>query len=156
MGAQGVYPRIATTGGVAATTRPRWLARAGGIVVAVGMFVSALAMWTLIPGIVLWIAPKFLAGHQLAYPLTLLGVCAAMVVLGVFLGRLNRLYCRLMAVAQGRGRPAAWRRPLCNDNEGRLQGGVLDAILVTSVTVAAITMSVWFIFFAECSGGGCY
>jgi hypothetical protein len=156
MGAQGVYPRIRTTGGVAAATRPRWFARVAGIAVGVGMFVCALAMWTLIPTLILWIAPKFLAGHQLAYPLTLLGVIAAMVLLGVVLGRLNQLYCRLMDIAQGRGRPSAWRRPLCNDNEGRLQGGVLDAILVTSVTVAAVAMSVWFVFFAECTGGACY
>jgi hypothetical protein len=155
MAAHGVHPAVRATGGIAATTPPRWLARAAGVTVAVSMFAFALAIWTLIPALVLWIAPKFLLGHQLAVPLTLGGVVAAMVVLGLVLSRLNRLYCRLMSIAEARGRPSAWRRPLCNDNEGRLPSGIMDTILVTSVMAAAGALGVWFFFIADCSGGSC-
>jgi hypothetical protein len=155
MAAHGVHPAMRATGGIAATTPPRWLARAAGISVAVAMFVFALAMWTLIPALVLYIAPKFLLGQQFAVPLTLLGVVAAMVLLGLVLSRLNHLYCRLMSIAEGRGRPSAWRRPLCNDNEGRLPSGIMDTILVTSVMAAVGTLGVWFFFVADCSGATC-
>ena len=154
MAAHGVRPAIRARGGIAATTPPRWFAKAGGISVAVAMFVFALAMWTAVPALVLWVAPKFLAGHELAVPLTLGGVIAAMVLLGVVLARLNRVYCRLMSIAEGRGRPA-WRRPLCNDNEGRLPSGIMDTILVSSVMVAIGTLLVWFFFVADCSSGTC-
>ena len=119
------------------------------------MFVFALAMWTAVPALVLWVAPTFLAGNQLAVPLTLAGVIAAMVLLGVVLHRLNHLYCRLMSIAEARGRPSAWRRPLCNDNEGRLPSGIMDTILVTSVMAAIGTLLVWFFFVADCSGASC-
>ena len=156
MAAHGVHSAIRATGGIAATTPPRWLARAGGIAVAVAMFVCALALWTLVPGAVLWAAPRFLAGHEYAMALTLAGVVVAMVLLGSVLARLNHLYCRLMAIAEARGRPSAWRRPLCNDNEGRLPTGVLDTILVSSVMVAIVALSVWFFTFADCTSGSCY
>jgi hypothetical protein len=155
MAAHGVHPAIRARGGIAATTPPPWFARAAGIGVGVVMFVCAFAMWTVIPGAVLWAAPKFLLGHQFAVPITLAGVVGAMVVLGVALARLNRLYCRLMCIAEQGGRPSAWRRPLCNDNEGRMQGGAMDTILVSSVMAAILALGVWFFFLADCSSGSC-
>jgi hypothetical protein len=119
------------------------------------MFALALAMWTIAPAVVLWFAPRFVAGHELAYLLTLVGVAVVMMALGAVLVGLNRIYCRLMAIAQGRGRPSAWLRPLCNNNEGRLPSGVLDAVVVTSVLAALLAFAVWFVFFAECHGGSC-
>ena len=155
MAAHGVHPAIRARGGIAATTPPRWLARAAGITVGVVMFAAAFAMWTVIPAMVLWVAPKFLLGNELAVPLTLGGVVVAMVVLGMALARLNRLYCRLMSIAEARGRPSAWRRPLCNDNEGRLPSGIMDTILVSSVMAAIGALGVWFFFVADCSGATC-
>ena len=155
MAAHGVHPAMRATGGIAATTPPRWFARAAGIGVGAVMFVCAFAMWTVIPAMVLWVAPKFLLGHQFAVPITLGGVAGAMMVLGFALARLNRLYCRLMCISEQRGRPSAWRRPLCNDNEGRIQGGVLDTVLVSSVMAAVIALGVWFFFVADCSGASC-
>jgi hypothetical protein len=156
MAAHGVHPAIRARGGIAATTPPRWLARAAGIAVAAAMFACAMALWTLVPGAVLWAAPRFLAGHEYAMALTLAGVVVAMGLLGSVLARLNRLYCRLMSIAEGRGRPSAWRRPLCNDDEGRLPTGVLDRILVSSVMVAIVALVVWWVALAECTSGSCY
>jgi hypothetical protein len=155
MAAHGVHPAIRATGGIAAPTAPRWFARAAGIGVGAVMFAFAFAMWTLIPALVLWIAPQFLLGSELAVPLTVAGVVVAMVALGFGLARLNRLYCRLMCIAEQRGRPSAWRRPLCNDNEGRLQGGLIDTVLVSSVMAAIVALGAWFFFVADCSSGTC-
>jgi hypothetical protein len=155
MGVQSVYPGIRAAQGALATRGQRRLARAAGVAVGVAMFACALALWTVIPAAVLFVVPRLFAGQDAAYLVTLVGVAGAMVVAGRGLVRLNHLYCRLMGIAEGRGKPPAWRRPLCNDQEGRCSGGVLDAILVASVIAAAIALAVWLLFFGECYGGGC-
>jgi hypothetical protein len=82
-------------------------------------------------------------------------VGAAMLAATLALVRLNSLYCRLMGIAERHARPPAWRRPLSNVDEGRLSGGILDVIMVVSVLAATVAIAVWFLFFAECYGGGC-
>jgi hypothetical protein len=127
---------------------------AAGAVVGV-MFVSAFAMWTVIPAAVL-VGIYELAGEpQLQALLLGAGLVGAMTGTALVLHWLNGVYCRLIGKQPARRGARPWGRPLCNPNEGRPETGVLEGVMIASFLAAFTTLVIWFMFVAECRGGGC-
>ena len=131
-------------------------------VVAAMMFVCAFALWTVAPAVVFWAVPHISAsgswlldGADWAPAVAVVGALAAALVLGQILAKLNALYCRLTAREFRPALEDAWRRPLCNVEEGKRETGLLEAVMVSSVITAATAFVVWFFFIAECSAAGC-
>ena len=130
--------------------------------VAVAMFVCAFALWTAAPAVVFWVVPRLsgsgswlLDGADWAPVLAVAGAVAGALLLGQLLAKLNGLYCRLTAREFRPGLDAAWRRPLCNAEEGTRESGLLEAVVVSSVITAVVAFVVWFFFIAECTAAGC-
>ena len=142
--------------------RERAMLRVQRYVVGATMFLCAFALWTVAPAVVLWLVPRLsgsgswlLHGANWAPAVAVIGALAGALVLGQALAKLNAFYCRLTA---RQFRPAlgdAWRRPLCNVEEGRRETGLLEAVMVSSVITAVIAFVVWFFFIAECTAAGC-
>ena len=129
--------------------------------VAIGMFVLAFALWTVAPAVVFWVLPRIvgsgslLDGGSTLPVLAIAGAIGSVLLLGQALAKLNALYCRLIKLEHAPGLSASWRRPLCNENEGRREPGILEAVLVSSVLTATVGFVVWFFFIAECTAAGC-
>ena len=142
--------------------RRRGVLRLQRIVVGAAMFVCAFALWTVAPAVVFWLVPRIagpgsslLDGGTTAPLLAVAGAIAGALVLGQLLAKLNGLYCRLTAREYRPALEAAWRRPLCNTEEGKLETGLLEVVTVASVIAAAVGFRVWFFFIAECTAAGC-
>jgi hypothetical protein len=130
--------------------------------VGTAMFVCGFALWTVAPAVVFWLVPRvsgpgswLLDGADYAPLVAVVGAVVGALALAQLLAKLNALYCRLASREFGPGLDEAWRRPLCNENEGRREPGILEAILVSSVLTAGSAFVVWFFFIADCSAGGC-
>ena len=130
--------------------------------VGAAMFVCAFALWTLAPAVVFWVVPRIsgsgswlLDGADWAPVMAVVGALAGALLLGQLLAKLNALYCRLTEREFRPALDAAWRRPLCNAEEGKRETGLLEAVTVSSVITAAIAFVVWFFFIAECTAAGC-
>jgi hypothetical protein len=129
---------------------------AARVTVGTAMFVCAFALWTVAPAWVLWVIPWVVGtGSSVLPALVIGGVVVVGIALGKVLAILNELYCRIIQSEKAPGLDASWRRPLCNAEEGRRPTGLLEAVLVSSALTAAITLAVWFLFFAKCAGGAC-
>ncbi len=131
-------------------------------VVGTAMFVCAFALWTVAPVVVFWLVPRLSESGPSTLEtgshvplLTLVGALALAVLLAQLLARLNAVYCRLIEREFHPGLDAAWRRPLCNAEEGKRETGLLEVVMVSSVITAAIAFVVWFFFIAECTAAGC-
>ncbi len=126
------------------------------------MFACAFALWTVAPAVVFWVVPRIsgsgswlLDGADWAPVLAVVGALAGALLLAQLLAKLNALYCRLTAREFRPALEDAWRRPLCNAEEGKRETGLLEAVMVSSVITAAAAFVIWFFFIAECSAAGC-
>ena len=152
----------ARTGSAVRVEHERGVLRIKRVAVGTAMFVCAFALWTVAPAVVFWLVPRLsgsgsglLDGADFAPVLAVAGALAGALALGQALAKLNALYCRLAAREFHPALDAAWRRPVCNESEGRREPGILEAILVSSVLTASVAFVVWFFFIAECTAGGC-
>jgi hypothetical protein len=123
---------------------------AAGVVV-VAMVVAALAMWTVVPYVWLWIASHLSKSQAPAmgpYMVVLFGVIASIVVLGWLLGRLNGLYGRITgshAIASIR---PAWLKSMRDEPDKPHGTTVMEAVIVISVILALVVMGFWFFVLA--------
>ena len=133
----------------------------GSRVGATGLFVlmsiGGFAMWIVAPVAWLWIGSQLTESRRpdgTLYALVAVGLIGTMAVLGLLLGRLNRIHGAITGrvtqktIARSR---LAWTRPQSASDEGRAPVNALEVIMVFCVVIAGILFFVWFFFFAGSS-----
>ena len=120
---------------------------AAGFVLAV-MVLGAVSMWTVIPFGWLWIGSRL--SHTQApsggpYMIVFFGIVCSIIAMAWVLSRLNQLYVRITGSAQLPQRYLpAWRKSLSDERELPQGMSVLEAVILSSVLLAALAMVVWF------------
>jgi hypothetical protein len=117
------------------------------------MAAGSIALWTLVPAGVLWLASRLTAtagapstGILLAIAV---GVPTAMVLSAGALVRIERLYTRMTGFASAPVVPG-WRRSL-SDSNALGPTSVLEKMMIASVVLAVIALATWFFAFAGSS-----
>jgi hypothetical protein len=131
--------------------RPVGWSAAAALVVTV-MVVGAFSMWTAIPFAWLWIGSRL--SHTQApeggpYMVVFFGIVTSIIAMSWVLSRLNRLYVRITGSEQLPERYLpAWRKSLSDERATTRGMNVLEAVILTSVLLAAVAMAAWFFVIA--------
>jgi hypothetical protein len=128
---------------------------AGSVVLVILMAVFSVLMWLGAPVFWLWLASQIASSSQPSlgiYLLVLVGIIVSMVVLGKFLGWLNRMHQQLTGNLPQRREQTVWLKSMRAERESHREHGVLGLVMAWSVSVALTLFGIWFFFFAE--GGG--
>lgn len=121
------------------------------------MSIGGFAMWIATPVAWLWIGSQLTESKRpdgTLYVLVAIGILVTMTILGLLLGRLNRIHGAITGritertIASSR---VAWSRPMTASDEGRAPVNALEVIMVVCVVIAGILFFVWFFFFAGSS-----
>ncbi len=111
------------------------------------MVLAALSMWTAIPLGWVWVASQISKGQAPSggpYMVVLFGFVTSILIISWVLGRLNRVYIHLTGERDvGPIRPR-WLKSLRDSEAPRANPTVLEAVIVTSVILAIISMTLWF------------
>jgi hypothetical protein len=117
----------------------------------VAMSVAALLLWVGIPIGWLWIGSQLVSSSQPSmgpYAVVAIGIVASVVIDAMILSRLNRTYQRVTD-SDGQVRiQLPWMKSMRGERDSGRQTTVLDIILVGSVTLAGLTMLLWWVFLA--------
>lgn len=120
-------------------------------VVFLAMLLAAFSLWTAIPLIWVYIASKvshtqFPSGGP--YAVVAVGIIASIIFIAWLIGRLNNLYIRITGTNQlGPMRPT-WMRSMRDAAPERGSVSVVEAVLMTSVLLAAVALTIWFFLLA--------
>jgi hypothetical protein len=120
-------------------------------VVFLAMLLAAFSLWTAIPLSWVYIASKvshtqFPSGGP--YAVVIVGVLTSVVFTAWLIGRLNNLYIRITGTNQlGPMRPT-WMRSMRDAAPMRGSVTVVEAVLMTSVMLAAVALTIWFFLLA--------
>jgi hypothetical protein len=110
------------------------------------MLLLALSLWTLVPLAWLWIGSQ-LAATQFPslgpYAIVLFGVIGSILVVAWVIGLMNELYLRLTGSHTVEPIRLGWMRSM-RDSELRQPLTLLEAVVIGSVVIAAISFVVWF------------
>jgi hypothetical protein len=122
---------------------------AGAVFVA--MLLAAFALWTAIPLSWVYIASKvshtqFPSGGP--YAVVALGFVATVLIDAWLIGRLNRLYVRITGTNRLEPIRPAWMRSMRDTGPAQRSVTVVEAVLMSSVMLAALALTVWFFLFA--------
>lgn len=121
------------------------------------MSLGGFAMWIATPVAWLWIGSQLTESRRpdgTLYALVAVGILLTMTVLGLLLGRMNRIHGELtgrITATTRRNERLAWTRPQSASEEGRSAVNALEVIMVVCVVVAGILFFVWFFAFAGSS-----
>jgi hypothetical protein len=125
--------------------------KAAATVLIVAMSIAALFLWVGIPLGWLWIGSQLVSSSQPSmgpYAVVAVGIVGSVVIDAMILSRLNRTYMRVTE-SDGQVRlQLPWMRSLRGERESGRETSVLDIILIGSVTLAGLTMFLWWIFLA--------
>ncbi len=136
---------------------PSRASRLGATGLVVLMSIGGFAMWVATPVAWLWIGSQLTESRRpdgTLYALVAVGMITTMAVLGILLGRINRIHGAITGritdamLAHSR---VAWHRPQSASDEGRTPVNALEVIMVVSVVILGILFFVWFFFFAGSS-----
>jgi hypothetical protein len=114
-------------------------------------------MWIVTPVAWLWIGSQLTESRRpdgTLYVLVAVGMIGTMAVLGVLLGRMNRIHGAITGrITENTMRSSrlAWTRPQSASEEGRAPANALEVIMVVCVVIAGILFFVWFFAFAGSS-----
>lgn len=121
------------------------------------MSIGGFAMWIATPVAWLWIGSQLTESRRpdgTLYVLVAVGIIGTMTVLGLLLGRLNKIHGAMtgrITATTVRNARLAWTRPMAGANEGRAPVNALEVIMVVCVVIAGILFFVWFFLFAGSS-----
>jgi hypothetical protein len=120
---------------------------AAGFVIAV-MVLGAFSMWTVIPLGWIWVGSMLSKTQQPSggpYMIVFFGIVCSVIAMAWALGRLNRLYMRITGSTQLPTRYLpAWKKSLSDERESPYGPSVLEAVILTSVLLAAVALAIWF------------
>ena len=117
----------------------------------VAMSVAALFLWVGIPIGWLWIGSQLVSSSQPSmgpYAVVAIGIIASVVIDAMILSRLNRTYQRVTGTDGQVRLQLPWMKSMRGERESGRSTSVLDIILVGSVTLAGLTMFLWWVFLA--------
>jgi len=123
---------------------------AAGLVV-VAMLLAAFSLWTAIPLSWIYIASKlshtqFPSGGP--YAIVIVGILASVLFIAWLIGRLNNLYVRITGTNRlGSMRPT-WLKSMRDTSPSDHSVTVVEAVLMSSVMLAALALTVWFFLLA--------
>jgi hypothetical protein len=133
------------------TPRPNVAKRAGRNVGATFlvcvMVVAALSMWTVIPLGWVWVASQLSEGQAPSggpYMVVFVGFVISVLIVSWILGRLNRAYVALTGERTVASIRPRWLKSLRDSEAPRANPTVLEAVIVTSVVLAIVSMTLWF------------
>jgi hypothetical protein len=125
-------------------------ALAGGVVF-VAMLLAALSIWTAIPLSWIYIGSK--VSHTQfpstgPYFVVAAGIVVSVLLVAWLLGRLNRLYVQVTGTNRLAPMRPTWLKSMRDTPTGPETTTVIEAVLMGSVILAAITLTVWFFLLA--------
>jgi hypothetical protein len=136
------------------TTEARAHNQARGLaagLVFVAMLLAAFSLWTAIPLSWIYIASKvshtqFPSGGP--YAVVIVGILASVLFVAWLLGRLNNLYVRITGTNRVGSMRPAWLKSMRDTSPSDHSVTVVEAVLMSSVMLAALALTVWFFLLA--------
>ena len=125
--------------------------KAAAAVLILAMSIAALFLWVGIPIGWLWIGSQLVSSSQPSmgpYAVVAIGIIASVVIDAMILSRLNRTYQRVTETDGQVRIQLPWMKSMRGERESPRQTSVLDIILVGSVTLAGLSMLLWWVFLA--------
>ncbi len=120
---------------------------AAGVGLVIVMALGSIVVWVVSPAVWLWIASQMTASTQPSlgpYLLVLVGVVLTAVVIGKFLGMVNRAHMRITGRAPDTRKPAKWNRSMRGERAPVNDRGVLEQVMAISVSCALVLFAIWF------------
>ncbi len=113
----------------------------------VAMLVAAFALWTVIPLGWVYVASKvsktqFPSGGP--YAIVAAGILVSVLVDAWLIGRLNSLYIRITGTNRLNPIRPTWLRSMRDATPAYNQVTVVEAVMMSSVLLAAVALTVWF------------
>lgn len=120
-------------------------------VVFLAMLVAAFSLWTAIPLTWIYIASKlsetqFPSGGP--YAVVAVGIIASVLVVAWLIGRLNALYVRVTGTNRLEPMRPNWLRSMRDTAPMQSSVTVVEAVLMSSVMLAALALTLWFFLLA--------
>jgi uncharacterized membrane protein YgcG len=118
------------------------------------MAVGSIVMWLVSPIVWLWIASRMTSSSQPSlgpYLLVLVGMVLTAVVIGKFLGVVNRAHMRVTGRLTNKRDHATWNRSMRGERKAANDRGVLEQVMLISVACALVLFGVWFFTLAGSS-----
>ncbi|HWW66578.1 MAG TPA: hypothetical protein VNY83_01210 [Solirubrobacterales bacterium] len=120
-------------------------------VVFVAMLLAALSLWTAIPLSWIYIASKlshtqFPSGGP--YAIVAVGIIVSILIVAWLIGRLNSLYVRITGTNRLAPMRPAWLKSMRDTAPTPGATTVVEAVLMGSVLLAALTLTIWFFLLA--------
>jgi hypothetical protein len=125
-----------------------------GLVLVLVMAAGSVVMWLVSPIVWLWIASRMTSSSQPSlgpYLLVLVGMALTAVVIGKFLGVVNRAHMRVTGRLQDKREHATWNRSMRGERQSTTDRGVLEQVMLISVGCALALFGIWFFAFAGSS-----
>jgi hypothetical protein len=115
------------------------------------MLLAAFALWTAIPLSWVYIASKlsetqFPSGGP--YAVVAVGIVVSILVVAWLIGRLNNLYVRITGTNRLAPIRPAWLKSMRDTGSIQSNVTVVEAVLMSSVMLAALALTVWFFLLA--------
>ena len=127
---------------------------AAGFALVLVMAAGSIAMWLVSPVVWLWIASRMTSSSQPSlgpYLLVLVGMAVTAVIIGKFLGVINRIHMRVTGRLHDRREHATWNRSMRGERKSTNDRGVLEQVMLISVGCAIVLFGIWFFAFAGSS-----
>jgi hypothetical protein len=120
-------------------------------VVFVAMLLAALSLWTAIPLSWIYIASKlshtqFPSGGP--YMIVAVGIIVSVLIVAWLIGRLNGLYMRITGTNRLAPMRPTWLKSMRDTSPAAGTTTVVEAVLMGSVLLAAVTLTIWFFLLA--------
>jgi uncharacterized membrane protein YgcG len=125
-----------------------------GFALVLVMAVGSVVMWLVSPVVWLWIASRMTSSSQPSlgpYLLVLIGMAITAVVIGKFLGVVNRVHMRVTGRLTNKRDHATWNRSMRGERKAVNDRGVLEQVMLISVGCALVVFGIWFFAFAGSS-----
>ncbi|HEV7495661.1 hypothetical protein [Baekduia sp.] len=127
---------------------------AAGVGLVIVMAAGSVVVWLVSPIAWLWIASRMTDSSQPSlgpYLLVLVGMALTAVVVGKFLGIVNRTHMRVTGRISDKREHATWNRSMRGERRSTTDRGVLEQVMAISVSCALVLFGIWFFVFAGSS-----
>jgi hypothetical protein len=128
--------------------------RLAGLLLVLLMGAGSVVMWLVSPLAWLWIASRMTSSSQPSigpYLLVLVGMTVTAIAIGKLLGAVNRAHMRVTGRLNDRREHATWNRSMRGERSSTRDRGVLDSVMMISVSAAFVLFGIWFFAFAGSS-----
>ena len=117
----------------------------------VAMLLAALSLWTALPLTWLYIGSKVSKTQfpaETPYAVVIFGLIASIVIVAWLISRLNRLYMEITGTNRLAPMRPTWLKSMRDSSPRANTTTVVEAVLMGSVMLAALTLTIWFFLIA--------